>query len=213
MSVSGELLFIVCGAIAVLGALGTVLFQNPLRAAMALLANIIALAGIFLTLHAELLAALQLLVYAGAVVVLFVFVIMLLGPDSTTPPGEVRGLLTRTASIALTAIVTGGIAFSLMRVSMETPGIPGCPDGAECGQFGGVTGLGTVLYGEGVVPFELVSVLLTVAIVGAIAIARGRTMEEAKEAREQKLAREAADAAQSEREKQLSAEVSAHGGH
>jgi NADH-quinone oxidoreductase subunit J len=214
VSSAGELLFVVAGIFAVGGAVGTVMARNPLRAAMALLLHIIALAGIFLTLQAHLLAALQLLVYAGAVVVLFVFVIMLLGPESTTPPGEFRGLMTRTASAAVAAIVTGGIAFSLIKAAKPWVAIPPCAEGtAECGQFGGVEGMGAELYSNGVVPFELISILLTVAIVGAIAIARGRTIAEAKEARERKLARERDKAAQAAREAQLTAEVSAHGGH
>lgn len=68
-----------CGALALITALGTIAARSPLRSAMALLFHIIALAGLYLSLHAHVLAAMQLLVYAGAVVVLFVFVIMLLG--------------------------------------------------------------------------------------------------------------------------------------
>jgi NADH-quinone oxidoreductase subunit J len=214
MNWTGEILFVVCGVLALAGAVGTVLSQNPLRAAMSLLLHIIALAGIFVTLQAHLLAALQLLVYAGAVVVLFVFVIMLLGPESTTPPGDFRGLLTRTASGAVAAIVTGGFAFTIIKAQKEWAYIPRCEDGvAECGQFGGVEGLGAELYASGVVPFELISILLTVAIVGAIAMARGRTAAEAKDARARKLEREASAAADAAHAAQLSAEVSAHGGH
>ncbi|RLB54937.1 MAG: NADH-quinone oxidoreductase subunit J [Deltaproteobacteria bacterium] len=213
MSTGGDFLFIVSSMFALGGAVGTVLAKSPLRAAMSLLLTIISLAGIFLTLHAHLLAAIQLIVYAGAVVVLFVFVIMLLGPESTTPAGEFRGLMTRTASAAIAAIVTGGMAFSLVRTSMPYVNIHQCPEGAECGQFGGVVGLGSELYSNSVVPFELISVLLTVAIVGSIAIARGRTQAEAKEVRERRAARAAGDADQAAREAKLTAEVSAHGGH
>jgi NADH-quinone oxidoreductase subunit J len=214
VSGAGELLFVVCGILAMGGAVGTVMAKNPLRAAMALLLHIVALAGIFLTLQAHLLAALQLLVYAGAVVVLFVFVIMLLGPESSTAPGDFRGVLTRTAGAAVAAIVTGGIAFSLIKSQRPWVAIPACPPGtAECGQFGGVEGLGAELYANGVVPFELISILLTVAVVGAIAMARGRTLAEAKEARARKHEREADAAAEAAREARLTAEVSAHGGH
>jgi len=213
VSSAGELLFVVCGVLAMFGAVGTVMAKKPLRAAMALLLHIIALAGIYLTLQAHLLAAIQLLVYAGAVVVLFVFVIMMLGPESTTPPGEFRGLMTRTASGSIAAIVTGGIAFSLIRAERPWVAIAPCEEGAECGQFGGIEALGAELYANGVVPFELISILLTVAIVGGIAIARGRTVAEAKDARERKKARDDEAAATAAREAQLTAEVSAHGGH
>ena len=67
-------------AAALITAAGTVLMQNPIRAAVSLLAHIVSLAALYLSLHAHFLAALQLIVYAGAVVVLFIFVIMLIGP-------------------------------------------------------------------------------------------------------------------------------------
>ena len=72
----------VCALVALVGALITVAAQNPIRGAMGLLATILGIAGLFLQLNAQFLAAIQLIVYAGAVVVLFVFVIMLLGPDA-----------------------------------------------------------------------------------------------------------------------------------
>ena len=75
--------FGVCAVVALVGALSTVLAKNPIRSAMGLLLTISGIAGLYLALHAQLLAALQLIVYAGAVVILFVFVIMLLGPDAT----------------------------------------------------------------------------------------------------------------------------------
>jgi hypothetical protein len=112
------------------------------------------------------------------------------------------------------AIVAGALAFSLIRVSAPWVEIAPCPDGvAECGQFGGVEALGTAIYVDGMVPFELVSVLLLVAIIGAIAVARGRTAKEVEEARVRKELEAAADARTLEEEKRLSAEVSAHGGH
>jgi len=212
VSTSGDLLFLVTAAIALGAAVATVMAKKPLRAAMSLLIHIIALAGLFLTLSAHLLAALQLLVYAGAVVVLFVFVIMLLGPSAETVAKE-RGRVVRTASVALMAIVTAGLAFTLVGHAAPWVGVAQCAEGAECGQFGGVEGLGGTIYTQGVVPFELVSVTLLVAILGAIAVARGRSKHEVEQAREARLSREADEARRLEEEKRLSAEVSAHGGH
>ena len=83
-----------CAAAAVLGALGVVLAKNPIRSAMGLLLTILSVAGLFLALHAQFLAAIQLIVYAGAIVVLFLFVIMLLGP-SAQPPSDRRGVFMR----------------------------------------------------------------------------------------------------------------------
>jgi cytochrome d ubiquinol oxidase subunit II len=77
--IAGTILFAVCSLFCIVGALIVILSRNPIRGAMGLLATIVGIAGLFLRLNAEFLAAMQLLVYAGAVVILFVFVVMLLG--------------------------------------------------------------------------------------------------------------------------------------
>ncbi len=86
----GTFYFSVCAIVCVVGALATIIAKNPIRGAVGLLATIVGIAGLFLKLQAQFLAAIQLIVYAGAVVVLFVFVIMLLGPDSQPKPGKGR---------------------------------------------------------------------------------------------------------------------------
>jgi NADH-quinone oxidoreductase subunit J len=213
MSIAGNSLFLFCAVLALISALGTIIVKSPIRAAMSLLAHIVALSGLFLTLHAHLLAALQLLVYAGAVVVLFVFVIMLLGPGVTDPPTS-RGLVARTVAAALMGLLTLGLASALAPLKPERAEIASCEHGEpECKQFGGVDGFSQDLYVAGAVPFELISILLTVAIVGAIAVARGRSAEEGRAAARAKAEREAAATAKSKRERELSAEVAASGGH
>ena len=215
MGTAGDLLWVVSAVFAIGAAVATVAFKNPLRAAVALLVHIVSLAGLYLTLNAHLLAAIQLLVYAGAVVVLFVFVIMLIGPEATTRASGTKGMLVRTTSIVLGGIFTVALAFTLIEVGAEWINIPVCPEGAgaECGQFGGVEGLGRVIYQETLVPFELVGVLLLVAIIGAIAVARGRSGAEVAEARRLRLEKEKVAAARRAEEERLAAEVAAHGGH
>jgi len=205
VSTAGELVTILASVFALVTAVCTVTLKSPIRAAVALLFHIISLAVLYLTLHAELLAALQLIVYAGAVVVLFIFVIMMLGPSATTA-SSVRGILTRAGGASVMLIIGTGIAFQLIEVTRGPVAIPACPPGGgvECQQFGGVEGVGMALFNQAAVPFELVSVLLTVAIIGAVAVARGRTAEEvaqlkAKRAQEKQAATAAlaADAASS----------------
>jgi NADH-quinone oxidoreductase subunit J len=214
MSNAGEGLFLAFALVALLSALGTITLHSPIRAAMSLLAHIVSLSGLFLLLHAHVLAALQVLVYAGAVVVLFVFVIMMIGPAAPEPP-VMRGLLIKTASVAIMAILTGLLAFTLMSVSR--PSIPlalcSAADGAECNQFGGVLAFSQSLFRTDLVPFELISVLLTVAVVGSIAVARGRSAAETEALSKKLQAETQARLAQEARERALSAEVSAHGGH
>lgn len=177
MGTANFALFGVCAFFAVTGAVITVSARRPLRAAVALLVNIISLAGLYLTLSAHLLAAIQLLVYAGAVVVLFIFVIMLIGPASELKgPGE--ALPARTLAIAIMTMITGTIAFSLADAAGNWYALRQHPD------YGTVEAVGAELYARAVVPFEIVSITLLIAIVGAVAIARHRTAEEVSEAKD-----------------------------
>lgn len=179
MSAGGQIVFFVCGLIALVSAVLTVSLRSPLRAAVSLLAHVLSLAALYLTLHAHLLAAIQLLVYAGAVVVLFVFVIMLIGPSAMTERRDDRGLLLRTAVAALMVMVGGGVAFGVAGTQADYVDIDQCAEGvAECGQFGGVQALSEAIYQQAAVPFELVGVLLLVAIIAAVAVARGHTPHE-----------------------------------
>lgn len=200
MSTAGIAVFIASGLVALLSAIGTIVVKSPIRAAMCLLVHIVTLSGLFLSLHAHLLAALQVIVYAGAVVVLFVFVIMLIGA-SVPEQKTTRGLVTKSVAASLMGILTLAIASVFADVAPEKPVIEACDPtlGAECGQFGGVGGFAQHLFEQAVVPFELVSILLTVAIIGAIAVARGRTADEVaalkrRKAEKDALAAEAAPA-------------------
>lgn len=170
MSPIGVAYFYVCALLAVGGAVATVAAKNPIRGAMGLLGMILAIAGLFLALHAQFLAAIQLIVYAGAIVVLFLFVIMLLGPDST-PPSDHRGRIPRAIGAGLFAAVGIG-SMALLYASAPKEKAPLLTD--VVGDFGSVDAFGRVIFSEALVPFELTSALLMVAIVGAVAVARGR---------------------------------------
>jgi NADH-quinone oxidoreductase subunit J len=161
-----QLYFGFCAALAIAGALITVVAANPIRGAMGLLTMIGAVAGLFLALHAQFLAAIQLIVYAGAIVVLFLFVIMLLGPDAT-PPHDRRGRFSRTVSGSLFALASITALWLLVRSGSKLP-LPRVGD-----EFGGIDQFGRELFSYALVPFELSSALLMVAVVGAVAVARG----------------------------------------
>jgi NADH-quinone oxidoreductase subunit J len=210
----GNVFFCLCSLVALIGAVGTVVSKNPIRSAVALLVSILGIAGLFLQLSAQFLAAIQLIVYAGAVVVLFVFVIMMIGPAVAEPP-VLRGMIVKTASVAMLVLLTVLLASSLMPISKPIESLPNCTvaQGAECDQFGGVAAFAKSLFMDALVPFELISVLLTVAVIGSIAVARGRTAEETAAVRKKRDAEEQARLAQEARERAMAAEVSAHGGH
>ena len=163
--------FYACAALAIAGALSVVVAKNPIRGAMGLLLLILSVAGLFLGLHAQFLAAVQLIVYAGAIVVLFLFVIMLLGPSASTPRDR-RGIVSRTLSGLVFACAGLGSIAAVWRAALATHRImPMPPTDAS---FGGIDAFGTVLFSNALAPFELSSALLMVAVLGAIAVARGR---------------------------------------
>lgn len=169
MSTAGFLLFCFSAVLAIVGAVITVASARPLRAAMGLLVHVVALAALYLTLNSHLLAVLQLLIYAGAVVVLFVFVILLIGPA-----GHFEGNAEKIVGRIMAGCSAGAIllltAFSLSRHEAEFGPVPV--------DYGTVEGLGSALYRGAMAPFEMVSITLLVAVVGAVAISRVRTARE-----------------------------------
>ena len=166
--------FTICAALAVAGALATVLARNPIRGAMGLMVMIVSVAGLFMALHAQFLAAIQLVVYAGAIVVLFLFVIMLLGP-SAQPPRDQRGRVVRAISGAAFGLASI-VGWILVARPMWNRAVLLPPADKD---FGSIDAMGRALFSDGVVPFELSSALLLVAIVGAVAVARGKDGKEA----------------------------------
>jgi NADH-quinone oxidoreductase subunit J len=162
--------FGLCACAALVGALLTVVAKNPIRSAMALLLAILGVAGFFLSLGAQFLAATELIVYAGAIIVLFVFVIMLIGPDAVVARDR-RGLFSRGVGAVL--IGAGGLTTALLVLSTSGPKPPPLlrPD------LGTIEAFGHELFTRGLVPFELSTALFVVAIVGAIAVGRAPTRQ------------------------------------
>ncbi len=169
MTAASLIYFYVCAAIAIGGALVTVIAKNPIRGAMGLMATILSVAGIFIALHAHFLAAIQLIVYAGAIVVLFIFVIMMLGPSATSSRDQ-RGRFTRTFGGALFGLVSLAAMYLVIQ--------PGWNHAYRLtdypADFGTIDAMGKTLFTDYVVPFELSSALLMIAIIAAVGVARGR---------------------------------------
>lgn len=168
MTTIGGIYFSLCAVACLLGALVTVLARNPIRGAMGLLLTIAGIAGLFLQLRAQFLAAIQIIVYAGAVVVLFVFVQLLLGVDAHDPKGPGKSKLARSVAGVSLAALTGAALFLLAPEIKDHP-MPFVAVGAE---HGSVAALGKLLFTEALAPFELSTALLIVAVVGAIAVSR-----------------------------------------
>jgi NADH-quinone oxidoreductase subunit J len=171
MQALGIIYFYGCALAALAGALGVVLSKNPIRGAMGLLLLILSIAGLFLALHAQFLAAIQLIVYAGAIIILFLFVIMLLGPSASTP-SDGRGIVGRAIGGGVFGVA--GLATIALVVKASMAANHPLPFLQPEASFGGIDAFGSVLFSDALIPFELSSALLMVAVVGSIAVAKGR---------------------------------------
>jgi NADH-quinone oxidoreductase subunit J len=164
---SAELiLFLVFGGLTLLTAAGVVTARNPVYAAMNLVASFFGLAVIYVLLAAHLIAFMQVLVYAGAIMVLFLFVIMLLSI------GDESFGLHRTRVMQWLGAV-GALGVFAILVSAVWTASAGNPATLPA-DFGTVKAVGNVLYTQYLLPFEATSLLLLVAIVGAVVVAKER---------------------------------------
>ena len=160
-----KIIFFIFAVPLLAAAIGVVVSRSPMYAAMNLVAAFFCLAGLYVLLAAHLIAFLQILVYAGAVMVLFLFVIMLLSL------GDDHQELERLKQIQWLGFVLGGggLMALLAWISREVANAGMAPIGPD---FGTVKAVGRVLFTQYLLPFEATSLLLTVAIVGAVVVAK-----------------------------------------
>lgn len=160
------MIFFVLAALAVLGAVSLILQRHPIHSALSLIVVMVALAGLYLLMGAEFVAAVQIIVYGGAVMVLFVFVIMLLnaGVEERTNFSK----LATFGGIPLALALSGIIAAAIARSSGHLP----TPAAAAEGALSSTRQLSIMLFSTFVYPFELTSFLILVAILGAIVLAQ-----------------------------------------
>jgi NADH-quinone oxidoreductase subunit J len=161
-----QILFVILAAGGILSALLVVTRRNPIVSAIWLIVNFFCLAGIYLTLHAQFIAVIQILVYAGAIMVLFVFVIMLLnlGDERRLRDGFSR------RKVLIGALGVGVLVELTYVISTSSGAAP--IDMMRATSIGTVEAVGTTLFSRYLFPFEATSLLLTVAIVGAIVLAK-----------------------------------------
>ena len=188
------IVFIIAGVLALGGAFGLILFRNPVHSALSLVLSLFAVAVLFLNQDAQFLAAVQVIVYAGAIVVLFLFVIMLLGVDqaedlSVEPIAGQRpialaiGAAVVVLSVMFIVVATdGGATGQESAVAPKVDSITGTAvsatealaddqiDGTE--QLPNIEQLGRTLFTKYVFAFEVTALLLTIAVVGAVLLAR-----------------------------------------
>lgn len=166
-AISEGLLFYPLAAIALVGAFAVILARNPIYAAMSMVLTFFGIAGVYVVLAAELLAALQIIVYAGAIMVLVLFVIMLL---NLTELDMGKQKLTVGAMVGGAVALVGWLVLYTVFQALPNQEMP--TQLAE--NFGGVVGVGRLIFQEFILPFEATSVLLLVAIVGAVVVAKAK---------------------------------------
>ncbi len=162
-------LFYGLAAVSIGSALMMVTRRSPVMSAIWLIANFFALAGLYLTLHAQFIAVIQIIVYAGAIMVLFLFVIMLLNL------GDAKGLNEKISYTKIIAVgLSGGVLMELLAIVGFSNVVLPVQNVDRAVQIGTVENIGKELFSTFLFPFEITSVLLLAAIIGAVILAKRR---------------------------------------
>ena len=165
------LIFYPLAGICILFALGVVINNSPISSAISLIAMMLCLAGVFILQQAHFIAILQIIIYAGAIMVLFMFVIMLLnlkgkGEDDKWQSRD-RNVLLNVLSGLLAAVILYKLISIINEAKFNSPAL-------TYENFGTVREVGTILFTEFVLPFEVASILLLVAMIGAVVLAKSK---------------------------------------
>ena len=176
-----QVLFFIAGFGAIAGAVGVVMLRDPFFAVLALVAHLISLALLFLLLRSEFVAAVQVVVYAGAVMVLYVFVVAYIGDEHDTLADRLRaagtGSRTRAAALLAGAALLVALLIALLGTGLKAIDGKGAPygvGGPESHTFGTPAYIGQLLLTRFLLVFEVASFLLLIAAVGAVVLARRR---------------------------------------
>lgn len=164
-----EILFWLLAAMSIGCALGVILSRNPIKSVLFLIATFFSISGHYILLNAQFLAVVNIIVYAGAIMVLFLFVIMLMNLNADTEPQKSR-------IVQMAAVISGGALFliiisALKTVNLNTEGL------SSSGDIGLIHNLGLTLFTDYVLPFELSSVLFLSSMVGAMVIGKKEKSE------------------------------------
>jgi len=174
-----EVLFFLAGSGAIAGALGVVSLRNAFYSVLALVCHLLSLAALFLLLQAEFVAAAQVIVYAGAVMVLYVFVVAYVGDQgpqlSGGGSGRLRIVSLLFAGALFVELCIAVLGSGLAALGTEGAGIQGATGEAADAGFGTAAEMGRLFLTKFLVAFEAASLLLLIAAVGAVILARRRS--------------------------------------
>jgi NADH-quinone oxidoreductase subunit J len=170
------LLFYVFGAVAVTASLAVVLRRNPMHSVLLLIVSFAALAGLYIGLDAPFAAVVQIIIYAGAIMVLFLFVVMLLNAHREDEPTPLDGPAIRggplRAGALLAVVLAVELVWALVRAGGTHDGLTATAPGGDPHALQSVRSLGIVLFTDYSLAFEVTSILILVAMVGAVVLAK-----------------------------------------
>ncbi len=161
--------FYIFAALSVAGALLVITHKNPVSSAVSLVLTLFSTAVLFVLLLAHFVAAIQILVYAGAIMILFLFTVMFLNLHSEALRFDARNMGFKVSVFLVALLFTGYFAVMGFRKAFPQWSASPSPEG-----FGTVEGVGGLLFTEYLLPFELTSVLILAAIIGVVVIAKRR---------------------------------------
>ena len=171
---SDALLFYTFAAVSVIGSLLVVLQKNPVYSVLAIIGSFFGLAGLYVLLEAPFVAVVQIIIYAGAIMVLFLFVVMLLNiPREDAAEWDRSHPLYRPMAVRIGAVLAVLLALQLGWALSRTAGLAGTV-GADTIAVSSVRELGRVLFTDYMFAFEVTSILIIAAMVGAVVLARKR---------------------------------------
>ncbi len=160
-----QYIFYFLAFLSILSALAVVFAKNPIHSVLYLVVCFFSIAGHYVMLNAQFLAIVHIIVYAGAIMVLFLFVIMLLNLNRESEPHK-------SSLLKFAAVVSGGALFLVLLASLKTIDLPAVAGDMANSDTGLVKNLGKVLFTDFVLPFEISSILLISAMVGAVILAK-----------------------------------------
>jgi NADH:ubiquinone oxidoreductase subunit 6 (subunit J) len=169
-----EVFFFIAAIGAIAGATGVVVLRNPLFSVLALVSHLLSLALLFLLLRAEFIAAAQVVVYAGAVMVLYVFVVSYVGGADEVMSLTGGGRTQRLLALAFAGAIFAELAIAILGTGLKALDGDGAPYAPGPRAFGTPGEIGRLLLTDFLLPFEIASFLLLIAAVGAVTLARRR---------------------------------------
>lgn len=168
------IVFIIFGAVSIIGAIAVISFRHPIYSALSLIVTFFSQAGLFVLLGAHFVAAVQVIVYAGAIMVLFLFVIMLLNLGTLSAKGALTGKLKGVAIILGILLAVEGVYIAVRALNKTEVGSAEAADAAAALKDSPIDTyrIGELLFSDYLLPFEVTSLILLAALIGVIVLVK-----------------------------------------